>query len=496
MARQYPDKVAIYFGEKSLTYSELNILVSKIASRIINGRREASPIVGIYLNRSINMVASILAVLKVGGTVVPISPCVPRNRAKYLFSTSCVDVVISESLHQLQLQKILDRQNSIFTMFCDLLEEGSNKYVFDNQVNGCNECAYILFTSGTTGQPKGVMVRESSIYNVFTFLSKKVELGQDDSFFALTDFTFDVSIIEIIYPFTIGANIVLAAQGVISVGDRIKSYLDKYDISVVHATPATWDILFQIGWVSKGRKKKFFSSGESLSVDLARKILHRKEDCLWNMYAPTESTIWSTYYKVTLKELGLSVPIGRGFDNVNYYILNECRDAVKDGEVGHLFLSGACLSAGYIGDQKLTCEKFLRNKENQCLMYDTGDLVRLNYQSQLEYVGRSDNQIKVGGVRIDPTEIEFNLNKLDFIRNTAVIDCKIFSYTKKLVAFVELDSRKIYQKYFNEFTERSVQVWASVYNATYGEDKEADKDLSGWRCSITGKKYKKNDFFY
>jgi amino acid adenylation domain-containing protein len=297
--------------------------------------------------------------------------------------------------------------------------------------------AYVIYTSGSTGDPKGVQVSHRALSNFLVSMAKNPGMSASDRILAVTTLSFDIAGLELFLPLVTGASLYLANTYDVIDGNSLKNIIESKNISIMQATPSTWRLLLASGW--RGNDQfKVLCGGEPFPKDLAEKLLKICGE-VWNMYGPTETTIWSTCEKLQLNQSTIS--IGKPIDNTYTYILDEGLNALPAGEIGELYIGGLGLADGYYKQPLLTSEKFISNPFRPTeLMYATGDLARLTNQGMIECLGRQDGQVKVRGYRIELGEIENALSKFDFIRENAAITKEVQPGDVRIVSFLILSS--------------------------------------------------------
>lgn len=420
-----PDATAIIFGNKKLTYGQLGNAVKDFSSHLHEYGIAQSDIVGISLDRSPEMIIAMLAISKLGATYLPLDPAFPVNRLEYMLNDSGARFLVTE--------KKLER---IFTGFAGKIlcrEDINANYSEDPGTFGNEDSrAYLLYTSGSTGKPKGVQISQGSLINFLLSMKETPGFNSRDRLLAITTISFDISGLEIYLPLITGGIVDIVSKEE-SIDGKI--LLEKLKESTVfQATPATFKLLIESGWNEKLHLKAL-CGGESLSVDLASKILERVDE-LWNMYGPTETTIWSSCAKV---ENGKSIHLGKPIKNTQFYVKDENNNFCAPGVPGELLIGGDGLSSGYLNNDELTLQKFIKNpfdKTGNSKVYRTGDLVKINNEYQLEFLGRMDNQVKIRGFRIELGEIENSLNDIEFIKDAAVVSKEFDQDDHRLAAFI------------------------------------------------------------
>jgi amino acid adenylation domain-containing protein len=433
-----PDRTAVVFKEEQLSYEELNQRANQLARHLRNLGVGPEVLVGICVERSMEMLIGVLGVLKAGGAYVPLDPAYPNERLAFMLKDSQVAVLLSQKdllaslpAHGAQLV-ILDEWNEI-------AKQSSHNLTVDVVPNNL---AYVIYTSGSTGKPKGVMICHKAVVNFMESMAKKPRLRFDDILLAVTTLSFDISILELFLPLSVGASVVIATREIITDGILLKKLLSDSGATVMQATPATWRMLLEVGW-QDSQHLKMLCGGEALSHELADQLLKRGRS-LWNMYGPTETTIWSAVCEVTSG--GERVNIGPPIANTEFYVLDKTGNPVPVGVPGELYIGGVGLARGYLNRPELTAEKFVphhfSSRQGDCL-YRTGDLVRYHNNSEIEFIGRIDHQIKIRGYRIEMGEIEAILDQHADIRASIVIVREDRPGDKRLVAYLLSDSKAL-----------------------------------------------------
>jgi amino acid adenylation domain-containing protein len=408
-----PDAVALVFESESVSYGDLDVRANRLAHRLRASGVGPGSLVGVCLERSPDMVVALLGVLKAGGAYVPLDPTYPADRIAYVLADSGARVVLTqpELLYDLPLE---DQEAIVVESFDG---EPETRPV---SLTGPDDLAYVIYTSGSTGRPKGVEVRHGGVVNFLASMSKAPGLTADDALVAVTTISFDIAGLELYLPLMVGATVALASRETAGDGLRLAALLESSNATVMQATPATWRMLLASGWAGK-RDLKVLCGGEALPVDLAAELLPRVGS-LWNVYGPTETTIWSTVEPVTAPAgPGGSVPIGRPIANTGLYLLDRLLNPVPVGVAGELYLGGAGVARGYLKRPELTAERFVPDPFSPIAgarLYRTGDLARHLRDGRTVYVGRTDFQVKVRGYRIELGEIEAALS-----RHPAVAQC-------------------------------------------------------------------------
>jgi amino acid adenylation domain-containing protein len=421
-----PDQFAVRFGNNELKYRQLDEEVNKMSSYLLGSGIKRGDIVGISVNRSIEMVVTLLGIIKIGAIYIPLDPDFPANRLKYMLEDSECKFLVTEN----SLKESFNYYNGNI-----LVVENYKSFQatdFETDLIDDKSVVYILYTSGSTGNPKGVQITHESLVNFLLSMQKTPGLSEKDILLAITTLSFDISGLEIYLPLITGAQLIVASKEETKDGGLL---LEKVkNASVMQATPSTWKLLLEAGWNQK-LNLKALCGGEALTRDLADKLLDRV-DVLWNMYGPTETTIWSSCSKV---EPGDSIiHLGRPIANTQFYIVDKNNRFCPPGIAGELLIGGKGLSVGYFKREQLTSEKFILNpfdKEQKTKVYKTGDLVRLTPKKELEFLGRIDSQVKIRGFRIELGEIETLIMHTDLVKDCTVVVKEFNDNDKKIVAF-------------------------------------------------------------
>ncbi|MEM9087124.1 MAG: amino acid adenylation domain-containing protein [Cyanobacteria bacterium P01_F01_bin.53] len=424
-ATETPNSIAISFSAgleldtlSTLSYQQLNQQSNKIAQSLKRQGVIAGNRVGLCLDRSVDMVASLLAILKLGATYVPIDPSHPAQRSNYIVENAQIEHLITTNT--------IAEQSTLKTtalLFCldeqrDLIAQQSGENL--PPVATSNDTAYILYTSGSTGQPKGVPIRHYSLTNFLTSMAELSAITADDTLLAVTTLGFDIAALEIFLPLITGAHLVMIPRSTTLDGEQLAAQLTAHNVTLMQATPATWRLLLNAGW--EGPELKMLCGGEALDFALAEQLLACGKE-LWNLYGPTETTIWSGALKIDEQILQQgSIPMGAPIANTQFYILDDQQRQVPMGVAGELCIGGAGLSEGYWNRPDLTAERFIAHPLTPSeILYKTGDRVRYREDGTFDYLGRLDNQIKLRGFRIELGEIQTRLGQHPNIEQAVVI---------------------------------------------------------------------------
>jgi amino acid adenylation domain-containing protein len=427
-----PDAVAVVFDDRQLTYRELNVRANQLAHHLRKLEIGPDTLVGIFLERSLEMVVALLGVLKAGGAYVPLDPTYPSDRLAFMME----DARLSVLLTQPELMENLPPHNArlvcLTEEWTELARESGKNLVGSATATNL---AYVIYTSGSTGKPKGVQIEHAALINFLESMRQRPGITSQDTLLAVTTLSFDIAGLELYLPLTVGARVVIVRREVTANGPELSERLSSSGATIMQATPATWRLLLESGWKGN-RQLKILCGGEALSRELANQLLDRGAS-LWNMYGPTESTIWSTVYPVDWSHK--AVPVGRPIGNTRIYILDRYLHPVPIGVPGELCIGGAGVARGYINRPELTDEKFIPDafsEEAGARIYKTGDLARYLPDGNIELLGRIDYQVKVRGYRIELGEIEAVLKEHPTVRDCVVLAREDVPEEKRLVGYV------------------------------------------------------------
>ena len=436
-----PEAVALSYEDEQLSYAELNARANRVAHHLRGlgvgpGRR-----VAICVEQSIEMVIAVLATLKSGGAYVPLDPAYPVDRLAYMLEESAPVVLLTHGAARMALSDRLPA-----TPILDL-EGDAGQWAGQSEMDpkwsdagpGARSLAYIIYTSGSTGLPKGVMIDHGGVVNLLSSMQQTVSAGPGDCVLWLTTLAFDIAGLELYLPLISGARIELAGNGNRHDPARLAERMVRAGVTAVQATPATWRMLLEAG--CKGMEEiKALCGGEALPVEQARRIRERVGR-LWNVYGPTETTIWSTVAEVdaaSITEAEGHITIGRPIANTSIYILDRHLCPAPIGVAADMHIGGAGVAWGYLNRPELTAERFLPDPyslEAGARIYRTGDLSRWLPEGEIEFLGRNDFQVKVRGFRIELGEIETRLMNHPEVREAVVLAREDEEGGKRLVAY-------------------------------------------------------------
>ncbi|SFR98117.1 non-ribosomal peptide synthetase [Anaeromicropila populeti] len=486
--KEFPDKIAVKFNEEEYTYAKLYKESIQLGNYLKEQGVQTGHVVGIYMKRSIEMLIGLLGIMASGATYVPCDPLYPAERIQMMIEDSNLEMLLTE------------------TELCEKLTFGKKVVCYDLMKNEwknqpeimyrqpiSDEIAYMIFTSGSTGRPKGVKVLHKGLTNFLLSMMEKPGFTSNDSLLAITTICFDISYLELYLPIVCGGTVEIVSDDICRDGIKLKEKLEKSQFTVMQATPATWQMLLQAEW-SKKLPIKILCGGEALSKALADKLLIRCDE-LWNMYGPTETTIWSTVKKIESNE---KITIGYPIANTWLYILDEEQKVCSIGTSGELCIGGAGLSAGYVNRPKETQENFILYKENgvETALYRTGDMAVFLPNGEVECLGRKDFQIKIRGFRVELEEIENAIKKIEDVMDAVVVQKELPEEKSILAAYLIMKKgKRPDSKKYIEFLKSKLPHY--MVPAKYIEieqfpktlnDKIDRKTLSNWDIAVEKQK--------
>ncbi|MGF1980312.1 MAG: amino acid adenylation domain-containing protein [Nostoc sp. CmiSLP01] len=429
--KRTPDAIAVVFEDKQLTYRELNTKANQLGHYLRSLGVKPEVLVGICVERSLDMVIGLLAILKAGGAYIPLDPSYPQERIVCILENTQAPVLLTQVSF---VETILQHKAQVICLDTEWqsIAQQSNENLFSEL--STNNLAYVIYTSGSTGKPKGVQIPHSTLSNFLYSMRQTPGLTEEDTLLAITTISFDIAALELFLPIIVGARLVIASREIASDGTQLLAKLTDSKATVMQATPATWQLLITAGW-SGNHQLKILCGGEALPGHLANQLLHRCAS-LWNMYGPTETTIWSAASQI--KTDAKIVPISHPIANTQLYILDQYSQLVPIGVAGELHIGGDGVARGYFKRPDLTAEKFIPNpfSKEPTRLYKTGDLARYLPNGEIEYISRIDNQVKLRGFRIELGEIETLITEHQGVQETVVVVRSDSADSQRLVAYI------------------------------------------------------------
>lgn len=430
-----PDAVAVSSGDESLTYAELVERAGRLASYLRGRGVGEETVVGVCLDRSVDLLTGLLGVLMAGGAYLPLDAGYPAARLADMTGDAGARLVLTRAAHLDVLADCPGERVCLDTDAADIAA-ASPEPVRLATASAEDRLAYVIYTSGSTGRPKGVEVTHRNLVNLLLAMAGEVGLRPGDTLAAVTPVTFDIAGLELYAPLISGARTHIVRKEEAVDGRRLAEVLAETGATVLQATPATWHLLVEAGWENDGSLRALVG-GEALPPSLAEKLV-REPGRTWNVYGPTETTIWSTAHRLDSGTEQIS--IGRPLANTQVYVLDERLAPVPVGMPGDLYLGGTGVARGYRGRPALTAERFVPDPFSGrpgARMYATGDKARLREDGTLVFLGRDDGQVKLRGFRIELGEIEARLEQHPGVRRAVALVREDRPGDKRLVGYVE-----------------------------------------------------------
>jgi amino acid adenylation domain-containing protein len=486
-AQRTPAAVAVSFADEQLTYQQLDRLANRLAHYLRTIGVGPEVLVAICMDRSLDIMVGLLGILKAGGAYLPLDPSYPKERLAYMLADSGASVLLTQ-------QRLAENFSSHGPHIVCLDGQWEAIAAEDEKIRSAEvsaeNLAYVIYTSGSTGGPKGVQLRHRSVVNFLNSMRRELEITERDVLLAVTTLSFDIAGLELFLPLTVGARVVVASREVAMDATQLAAQLGRCGATMMQATPATWRLLLAAGWQGN-EGLKILCGGESLAEDLALQLRERGA-VLWNLYGPTETTIWSTTTRI---QPGDTVSVGRPIDNTQVYLLDANLLPVPLGLAGELHIGGDGLARGYLNRPELTAAKFIPHPFSStpgARLYKTGDLAVYLPDGRIEILGRLDHQMKLRGHRIELGEIEELLGQHPAVREAVVIAREYGPDDKRLLAYIVPDQNhqsveepEKWAKWQNE----QVSKWQTVWDKTFSQPTPpADPALNikGWNSSYTG----------
>lgn len=412
-----PYSIAVEFETEQLTYAQLEQQSSQLAHRLVDMGAGPEILVGICVERSLEMIIGLLGIMKAGAAYVPIDPAYPAERQEYMLTNSRAPVIVTQE----RLRERLPASDAkVVSLDSDWPTIATLPTVAPDLPADPEQLAYVIYTSGSTGLPKGVQISHRALVNFLTTMAERPGLEAADVLTAVTTLSFDIAGLELYLPLVTGARVVIAPGETTGDARALARLLDRSGATIMQATPTTWRMLVDAGW-KPARRMKALCGGEALPVALADRLVALDLE-LWNMYGPTETTIWSTCAPVLTT--GEPLSIGRPIANTTLWILDADMQPAPIGAAGELWIGGDGLAGGYRERPDLTEERFVANPFDStpgARIYRTGDLARYRPDGSVDFLGRIDHQVKVRGFRIELGEIETVLARHPGVAEAVVV---------------------------------------------------------------------------
>ena len=428
-AKAHPDRIAVRCLDDVVTYGELDQRSARLARRLRGAGVARGSLVGLCVERSVALVVGLLGILKAGAAYVPMDPAFPTERLGYMVEDAAMSVIVTQP-----------------SLVAHLPPHRAEVLLIDGEVTGAvpggdgtpatgDDTAYVIFTSGSTGRPKGVQVTHRSLVNCLNSMRREPGLEPQDVVLSVTTLSFDIAGLEFFLPLTTGATLAVATREIVTDASLLAKELERTAATFLQATPITWRMLLEAGWKGSSRLKCLVG-GEAVPRDLVNALVPKCAS-LWNMYGPTETTIWSTVGRL---EAGDGpVCIGRPIDNTTVYVVGPTMQLQPIGVPGELLIGGEGVAVGYLNRPELTAEKFIADPFSEragARLYRTGDLARWRADGTLECLGRMDHQVKIRGFRIELGEIESVLARHSAVQQCVVVAEEVAGGERRLMGYV------------------------------------------------------------
>ena len=443
-AKKTPNNIALTFENQQFTYQKLNTLVNNFAGYLQQKGAKRGKKIGIYLERSAEMLISLLAVLKLGAIYIPLDPINPVERLQVILEDVKADFLISHRPLKNRLPKFSERtilyEDGAKNTFQSIIQNGSTPQVTD--------LAYIIYTSGSTGKPKGIAIPHYAVVDHHYAIINQFGIDENDKILAVASIAFDPSVQDFFMPLFVGGQVIIANKEAVKDGFMLKDLIAATQPTFMQATPSTWQMLLLADW-QRSPQLKALSGGEGLSKELASALLARTKE-VWNIYGPSETTIWSTTKRIQedlLDNLNFSyLPIGKPINNVKIYILDHYQQPVPIGVGGEIYIAGIGVAPqGYYQLRELTAKTFIPNpfskEKNYTTLYRTGDRARYLPNGDIEYLNRGDKQVKIRGYRIELGDIEVAIRQFEDVQENRVMVREDQPNDKRLAAYLIVNNK-------------------------------------------------------
>ena len=439
-AAEFREAVVAEDEDRRIKYAELDAQSDRLAAYLLAEGIKVGDFIGICMQRSVDMLIGVLGILKSGAAYLPLDPSYPLDRLKFMVEDASAKRIVTEkSLKEEFLTELLPSDALIcFDELDDVLQQ-QDCNALKKIKSDPEHLAYVIYTSGSTGKPKGVQVPHRAVVNFLTSMAQRPGITKEDVLLAVTTLSFDIAVLELYLPLLVGAKTVIASQDTAVDGKRLLDAIEKYDITMMQATPATWRLMLAENWAPDSRKIKILCGGEPFPKDLLKDVITRASS-VWNMYGPTETTVWSTCCQIDDAEA--PIHIGKPIGNTQTYILTDAMKLAPIGIKGELYIGGDGVTHGYLNRPELTAENFVKNPFDNAdprPIYATGDLAIMRSDGNIECLGRRDNQIKLRGFRIELGEIESCLVTHPHISQAVAVVKEDSPEDKRLIVFYVKD---------------------------------------------------------
>ena len=479
-ANATPDSIAVVCEQQSMSYADLNRAANQLGHYLQSKDIGNGSLVGIYLERSIDMMVALLGILKAGATYVPLDPLFPPDRIRFMMDDAELKGLVTQS----SLLDDIQSKPPLVLCLDEAATELAQQATTDTVHSGTSDdLAYVIYTSGSTGKPKGVELAHKSVVNFLSTMAEQPGLSAQDTLVAVTTLSFDIAVLELFLPLLNGARLVIATKDVSGDGQRLAELIANSNTTIMQATPATWQLLLSANWPGQ-TGLKVLCGGEALPRELADRLLATGAE-LWNMYGPTETTIWSSVSKISHDG---QITVGKPIGNTQMYIVDEQLRSVPIGVPGELCIAGDGVARGYFKRPGLSDERFVSNPFGAGKLYRTGDLARYRGDGDIECLGRNDNQVKIRGYRMELGEIETVLARHSAVTQAVVAAREDREGDKRLVGYLIADESAISGDDLEQWKNDQLDQWRDLWQNAYTEERVLDPafNISGWNSSYTG----------
>ena len=434
-----PNSIAAVFGGVELSYRELNGRANQLAHHLRRLGVRSEAVIGLYADGPLGQIVGLLGILKAGAAYIPLDPAYPKERLKAMLDDAEVSLLVTQE--HLLADVLHEPCQQVVCLDGGWTEDGTQSRSNLENVATPDGVAYVLYTSGSTGAPKGIPITHRSVVNFLDSMQRELCLTPEDRVLAATTINFDMAVLEIYLPLMAGATVSLVDRATAVDGVAMAEHASDPRITLIQATPAMWQLLLEAGWIGN-RRLKAISGGEAMSRELAGELLSRCGS-VWNGYGPTETTVYASVCKIGAIGQG-RVPIGRPIGNTQLYILDHHLQPRPVGIPGEIYVGGLGVARGYLNRPELTAEAFIPDifrRKTKNRLYKTGDYGRYCADGNIEYLGRIDHQVKIRGFRVELDEIEGALRQHPAVHDAVVLAREDVPGDKKLVAYIVAEQR-------------------------------------------------------
>lgn len=444
--KRTPERIAISFMEDQLTYIKMDEMVADMATTLKRLGAKPDARIGICMHRSLELLIGLYSIHRSGGAYVPLDPNLPTERLEFIAENADINLIVASP-------DMIDYLSKIHNCCILVMNEGQVIQILheDKAKKPATICepdkimpdnlAYIIYTSGSTGKPKGVMLQHRGVVNRLLWMQKTYPLGEYNHVLQKTPFAFDVSVWEFFWPLLVGARLHIAKPDGHKDPEYLAELIQQQEIDTIHFVPSMLQQFIKYPSVIErvGSLKHIVCSGEALPLEVQNETLEMLPNAmLHNLYGPTEASVDVSFWDCQVDKTSISVPIGTPVANTQLYVLDSSMSPVPDGVAGELYIGGVQLARGYLGQPDLTAEYFVANPFHPGRLYATGDLVRFRSNGIIEYIGRTDYQVKIRGLRIEIGEIETVLSEYPLVDTCVVVVHELSESDKRLTAFLTL----------------------------------------------------------